>query len=89
MEKGIHIGRTRREGKDGAKRSFTESAIFTLGLAFIIVYIVGMISSGSRGVIDYESREVVAVFASEEEPKESGNVWDLLDECFEKAFSKN
>ncbi len=78
-----------KQGEKGAagKRRFSESALFTLGLVFVIVYFAGLLwSSGSKD--NTAETGAVAVFADKSEaPKEDG-IWDRLDRCFEYVFGK-
>lgn len=93
----VHFGRNDRkeikrasEDKKGTvRKTFSESFLFTLGLAFVIVYIVGLLSSVKATPIEYDDNEVVAVFAESDAPdneEEPAGFWDMLDRAMEKAF---
>ena len=83
----ILYAKKRREG-----RRFTESFAFTLGLAVIIVYFAGILSGGRAEPVKYENGDAVAVFAEADGAMTDGgeerNLWDVLDECFESAFTR-
>jgi|GEM_PF-2079530 len=74
------------------KKEFSESFFFTLGLAFIIVYIVGLLVSVKDEAIDYrEEAEAVAVFAENDARRNTDEkgFWGLFDEALEQVFSVN
>ena len=92
--RGIITGREKRVMKPERKRKrrFTESFVFTAGLAFVVIYIVGMLATSGGERIKYDDTgDAVAVFAPTEErdsDESDRGFWDLLDDCLERAFSK-
>ncbi len=81
----------------GRQRGFSESFLFTLGLAFIIVYFTGVLFA-SRGaeVPAADDPGAVAVFAEYggEEPAseatgESSNLWDEFTAALSGAFGRS
>lgn len=91
--RGIITGREKRVKKPERKRKrrFTESFVFTAGLAFVVIYVVGMIATSGGEKIEYRD-DAVAIFAPTDERSDDADsdrgFWDLLDDCLERAFSK-
>ncbi len=67
------------------RKRFSESALFTLGLAFIIVYFAGLtLSAGEPEARGADG--AVAVMAEQEDAPEEKGIWDLLEDGLREAF---
>ena len=66
------------------KKSFSESALFTLGLAFTIVYFTGL--AFFSGTAPKGEDGAVAVMAEQETGPEEKGVWDALEDALRAAF---
>ena len=64
------------------RKNFSESALFTLGLAFIIVYFAGLFFASGADV--GASPDAVAVMARQEEG-ECG-IWDVIEDGLRDVF---
>ena len=77
----LHVGRA---PKTKAKRRFPESFAFTLGVAFTVVYVVGLLATAGGERTQYTG-DAVPVFAEvrEDTPR---TVWSALDDCLRDAL---
>ena len=66
------------------RKNFSESALFTLGLAFLIVYFAGL-TFFSGGAPKGEAA-AVAVMAEQEETEAEKGIWDVLEDGLRAAF---
>ena len=77
-------------------RSFSESALFTLGLAFVILYIAGLLISSGTPVTAPERIDAVAVMSvvddeeggASEKPTEKRGIWDILEDCLRDVLGE-
>ena len=88
--KELKTGRAGREPSAQEKkrrRSFSESVLFTLGLAFIIVYFAGLMYSAG-GADETYMPDSVAVMAEQKEDAadEEKGIWDILEDGLSKVF---
>ena len=75
----------RAPSPSGQKRkSFSESALFTLGLAFLIVYFAGL--TFFAGSAPKGEAAAVAVMAEQEETEAEKGIWDVLEDGLRAAF---
>ena len=77
---------TGRQSSSPARKrgSFSESALFTLGLAFLIVYFAGLTffaGSAPKGETD-----AVAVMAEQATEPEDKGIWDAIEDGLRAAF---
>ncbi len=89
---GISYGRKKKIAACGIKRNrrrpFPESALFTLGLAFVVVYFAGLLATSGTS-LKYEDSGAVAVMAETDDAEaRDADLWDLLDECLRDVFTK-
>ncbi len=77
----LHVG---RKPKPKARRPFPESFLFTLGVAFTVVYVVGLLVT-SGGERTHYTGDAVPVF-SEVNDEPSRTVWTALDDCLRDAL---
>ena len=66
------------------KKSFSESAFFTLGLAFLIVYFAGL--TFFSGGAPKGDADAVAVMAEQEETEAEKGIWDAIEDGLRAAF---
>ena len=82
MRNVLHVGRAKRN----APRKFPESFLFTLGVAFSVVYVVGLLVT-SGGDAPVYTEDAVPVFAEQrEEVSPRRTVWTALDDCLRDAL---
>ena len=77
----LHVGRA---SKAKTTRRFPESFAFTLGVAFTVVYVVGLLVTAGGERTNYTG-DAVPVFAEvrEDTPR---TVWTALDDCLRDAL---
>ena len=83
----LKTGREERKSSAPEKkrrRSFSESVLFTLGLAFIIVYFAGLTYSAGGAGEKYPA-DAVAVMAEQKETEEKG-LWDIIEDGLSEVF---
>ena len=84
-----------KRGSDGAPSivlRFSESFLFTVGLAVLISYFTFILIAAPKDSGMTDCKEAVGVFAQshefETEEETGGGIWEKLGECLEDAFGK-